>query len=129
MFCAAMVFAFTGCSKDLEKDIVGSWSMVSTTIFETIQGQTHTETETPEEGESTIFTFNEDNTCSKSVTYAGQNFTTNGTYSIKDDQLTITMEEQTSTGKIEIDGSDMTLTFTETQGEVTLKVVSKFKRV
>ena len=131
MFCAAMFFAFTGCSKDFEKDIVGSWRLVSTTITETIQGQSHTETETPDEGESTIMTFNEDNTCSESVTYEGQTFTTTGTYSINGDQLTIQLQDQDepSTSTIDIDGNNMTLTYTESYGEASIKVVAKLKKI
>lgn len=131
MFCTAMVFAFTGCSKDLEKDIIGSWRLVNTTITETIQGQSHTETETPDEGESTIMTFNEDNTCSESVTYDGQTFTSTGTYSINGDQLTIHFagEEEPTTSTIDIDGSNMTLTYTESYGEASIKVVAKLKKI
>lgn len=131
MFCAAMVFAFTGCSKDLEKEIVGSWRWESTTITETIQGQSHTETDTPDEGESTIFTFNEDNTCSETVTYEGQTFTTTGTYSLNGDQLTIQLQDQDepSTSTVDIDGSDMTLTYTESYGEASIKMVAKMKKI
>lgn len=131
MFCAAMVFAFTGCSKDTEKDIVGSWSLVSTTVTETIQGQSHTETETPEEGESSIATFNEDHTYKIVVTYRESgSFTTTGTYSLDGDKLTITLEgQEPQTGTVKIDGDDMTLTYTESYGEASVSIVSKMKRV
>ena len=130
MCCAAMMFVFTGCSKDLEDEIIGSWSLQSETVTETYNGQTHTETEYPEEGESTIITFNEDNTFTEVVIYDGNDFTTTGTYSINGDKLTINPEDdEPSTGTLEIDGKDMTLTYSESYGNMSIKAVGKFKKI
>ena len=134
MCCAAIVFAFTGCSKDNAKDIIGSWSLQSTTVTETFNGQSHTETETLEEGESSIYTFNEDNSYSNVITYDGQSYTRTGTYSISGDKLTINTvdfdgEAETYTCTVKIDGNDMTLTFTESQNGFTITEVSSLKRI
>ena len=130
MCCAVMMFAFTGCSKDLEDEIIGSWSLVSETVIETYNGQSHTETEYPEEGDSTIITFNEDNTYTEVVIYDGNDFTTTGTYSINGDKLTINPEDdEPSTGTLEIDGKNMTLTYSESYGNMSIKAVGKFKKI
>ena len=131
MCCAAIVFAFTGCSKDLEDEIIGSWSLQSETVSETYNGQTHTETETLEEGESVIMTFNEDNTLTEVVVYDGNEFTSTGTYSINGDKLTVHMEgdDESTTSTLDIDGNTMTITYSESFGGGTVKVVSKFKKI
>lgn len=128
MCCAAMMFALTGCSDDFEEDdLIGSWNLKKTTYTETISGLTgeyaqyngtHTETEYPENGESTILTFNSDHTCTNTETYEGQTYTSNATWSLNDDKLTITYIEggETSTEQatiVELDGSKLVLSYSE----------------
>ena len=128
MCCAAMMFAFTGCSDDFEEDdLIGSWDLKKTTYTETISGLTgeyaqyngtHTETEYPENGESTTLTFNSDHTCTSAETFEGQTYTSNATWSLNDDKLTITYIEggETSTEQatiVELDGSKLVLSYSE----------------
>lgn len=130
MCCAAMMLAFTSCSKDLEDEIVGSWKMVSETVTETYNGQSHSETEYLEEGDSVIYTFNEDKTYTEVIIYDGNDFTTTGTYSINGDKLTINPEDDDpTTSTLEIDGNDMTITYSESFGESAVKIVGKFKKI
>lgn len=130
MCCAAMMLVFTSCSKDLEDEIVGSWKMVSETVTETYNGQSHSETEYPEEGDSVIYTFNEDNTYTVVITYDGNDFTTTGTYSINGDKLTINPEDDDPTiSTLEIDGNNMTITYSESFGEDAVMIVAKFKKI
>lgn len=131
LFVAASMVALTGCSKDVEKEIIGSWRLISTTMTETYQGQTHTETETPAEDEVVIYKFNENNTFSMSANYEGHDFTRTGTYSLDGDKLTIKFDEdeQSSTGTVKIDGSDMTMTFIESYEGSSIEMVSRLKKV
>ena len=131
MCCAAMMLAFMSCSKDLEDAIVGSWKMVSETVTETYNGQSHSETEYPEEGDSVIYTFNEDNTYTEVIIYDGNDFTTTGTYSINGDKLTIHREgdDEPNISTLEIDGNTMTITYSESFGEETVMIVGKFKKI
>ena len=128
LFSAAIVFAFTGCTKDLEKDIVGSWKTVGGTVTQTIDGESHTTPVTLGEGDSTIMTFNEDHTYVNVTVYGGQSRTGTGTYSIKDDKLTLTDSKgDVTVCTIDIDGDEMTLTYVESreEGPVTMVVVLK----
>jgi hypothetical protein len=131
LFVAAAMFALTGCSKDAEKDIIGSWRLLSTTVTETYQGQTHSETETLTEDEPIIYTFNENNTFSMSANYEGNDFDRTGTYSLNNDKLTIKWddEEQSFTGTVKIDGGDMTMTFIESYDGSSIETVSRMKKV
>ena len=133
LFCAVMTLAFTGCSKDdFEKDIVGTWKAISITFTEVYDGQSHTETETPE-GDSRI-TFNSDKTYQ--LTTDGE-VVARGTWNIKDDKLTMTITEGDGIGMenatIDIDGSDMTLTMSESYSEggrtMSITIVMKLKKV
>ena len=132
MFVAASMFALVGCSKDEEKEIIGSWRLLSTTVTETYQGQTHSETETPTEDEVVIFTFNENNTFSLSTNYEGNEFTRTGSYSLNGDKLSMKYDDEdefSSTGTVKIDGSDMTMTFTGTYEDSSYETVSRLKKV
>lgn len=126
MFCAAMAFAFMGCSKDFENDILGSWKVISMTYTETYQGQTHTETDTPEGLK--VITFNSDHTYQG--TTDGQ-VEDSGTWSLDDDKLTLnSVEDGTQNFTIDIDGSDMTLTASMSFGDDgSYKAVLKLKKV
>ena len=131
MFVAATVFAFTGCSKDYEDEIIGTWKVKNITITETFNGQSHTEDETPE-GECTI-TFNEDKTVVATTVEDGYTETENGTYSIDDDTLIMTLDGETQKLAIDIDGDDMTLTlnqsFSEGDMSMSMKMVMKLKKI
>ena len=130
MFCAAMMFAFTSCSKDFsEDDLIDSWQLKKTVVTETISGLTgeyaqyngtHTETEYPENGESTTLTFNSDHTCTSTEIGDGgdYSYTSNATWSLNDDKLTITYiedgETRTEQATIdELDGSKLVMSFSE----------------
>ena len=130
MCCAAMMFALTGCSDDFEEDdLIGSWNLKKTTYTETISGLTgeyaqyngtHTETEYPGDGESTTLTFNSDHTFTSTEIGDGGGFsyTSNGTWSLNDDKLTITYtdEGETSTSQVtidELDGSKLVMSYSE----------------
>ncbi len=132
MVCAAMVLAFTGCSKENDNgggDLVGSWLMLEITVTETIQGQPHSETETPEEGERTVFNFKKDNTFSTDIVYGEHEFIKTGTYSAKNGQLTIKYDEdeEVAEGSYQIEGDDLTLIITvdENGAIVTTKTILK----
>ena len=132
MFIAASMVALTGCSKDTENEIIGSWRLLSTTITETYQGQTHSETETLTEDEVIIYTFNANNTFSLSTNYEGDDFTRTGSYSLNGDKLTMKFDDEDEvsfTGTVKIDGSDMTLTFAESNGGESIEMVSRLKKV
>jgi hypothetical protein len=129
--CAVMVLAFTGCSKNLEEEIIGSWRMQSITQTEDFHGQSHSETVIFDEDEIVIFTFNEDNSFSQESINGEQTFTRSGTYSISGDKLTFIIpdEEEPFTSVVKIDGSDMTLTYSEIHGEETVNVVASLKKI
>ena len=131
MCCAAMMFVFTGCSKNLEDEIIGSWKLQSTTITENIDGQSHTETETYGENEIVIYTFNEDKTFSQEITFESQTYTKSGTYSVSGDKLTFTSngEDEPYTCTVKIDGKDMTLTYSQSYGGATITEVAQLKKV
>jgi hypothetical protein len=131
MFVAASMFAFTGCSKDYEDEIIGTWKVTSIIVTETFNGQSHTEDETPQ-GENTL-TFNEDKTVVATTVEEGHTETENGTYSIDDDTLIMTLEGETQRLAIDIDGNDMTLTLNQSfsEGDMTMsmKAVMKLKKI
>lgn len=131
MFVAATMFAFTGCSKDYEDEIIGTWKVTSISVTETFNGQSHTEDETPQ-GEYTL-TFNEDKTVVATAVEEGHTETDNGTYSIDDDTLIMTLEGETQRLAIDIDGNDMTLTLNQSfsEGDMTMsmKAVMKLKKI
>lgn len=132
MMCAAMVFALTGCSKDLDKDIVGTWKVTDVTITETYNGQSHTESEPIEDDMRLIF--NEDK--SFQATTNGR-VEVSGTWSLKDDQLTMINNSDGDLGfetaTVKIDGNSMTLTSTQTEsynGEsFSMKIIMTLQKV
>lgn len=134
MCCAAMMFAFTGCSKDFsEDDLIGSWQLKKTVVTETYSGLTgefaqyngtHSETEYPENGESQTLTFNSDHTFTATEIGDGgdYSYTSNGTWSLNDDKLTITYidEDGTDTQQAtidELDGSKLVMSFSESMDQ------------
>ena len=132
MMCAAMVFALTGCSKNLDKDIVGTWKVTDVTITETYNGQSHTESETIDDDERLIF--NEDKTFQATTNGRVE---VSGTWSLKDDQLTMINNSDGDldfeTATVKIDGNSMTLTSTQTEsynGEsFSMKIIMTLQKV
>lgn len=132
MMCAAMVFALTGCAKDLDKDIVGTWKVTDVTITETYNGQSHTESETIDDDERLIF--NEDKTFQATTNGRVE---VSGTWSLKDDQLTMINNSDGDldfeTATVKIDGNSMTLTSTQTEsynGEsFSMKIIMTLQKV
>lgn len=97
--CAVLVLSLSGCSKNYEDLIVGKWNAVSADMTTTVSGMgeeydgTETDTQNFEEGDAS-FTFNEDGSFeSYSVGDEEEGpSTTKGTYTVKDDQLTLNVE-------------------------------------
>ena len=124
---AALTLSLTGCSKDPEDLIIGSWEMTSMTMSLTSSetpDQPWVETWSPEAGESTVLTFNKDNTMTITETADGHSETENGTYNVDDNTLsmTYTVEDgpltKTQTFTIsKIDKKNMTLTANESGEE------------
>ena len=128
---AALTLSLTSCGKDAEDLIIGSWEMISATYTMTTSGLTgdyaqyngtQTETETPAAGESTVMTFQKDGTYTNVNTDEDGTYTTSGTYTVKDDKLTMTMTEgnQTETMTFNIDNIDkknMVISYSETGTE------------
>ena len=129
MFCAAMVFALTGCSKDMEKDIVGTWKVTDVTMTWSYNGQPYTESEPIEDDLRLIF--NEDKTFQATT---NGDVEASGTWSLKDDQLTMINDSDGDLGfdtaTVKIDGNSMTLTATQTDGEsISMKIVMTLQKV
>lgn len=118
MFVAAAMFAVTGCSKDDEggsvsKDkIEGSWAMETMTVTQTVSGLTseyaamngsRTNTSGPEEGESSIFIFNNDGTVSNVNVFIDHD---------NNDEIV----NQTSTGTWSLNGKELTLILVDEEG-------------
>ncbi len=122
---AALTLSLTGCSKDPEDLIIGSWEVTSMTVSlssSNAPDQPWNETWTPENGESTVLTFKKDNTVTIVNTENGRTETENGTYDVDDNTLTMTITEEegptTQTFTIsKIDKKNMTLTENESYTE------------
>ena len=123
VFGAALIMCTIGCSKDPEDLIIGSWDVQNIIMSRTISGLTGEfaeyngtvcDTIAPEPGESTTLTFNKDNTC-VIVNVEQQNTDTqNGTYTVVDKTLTMTIDGDAETYVIDnIDKKNMTLSVTE----------------
>ena len=106
---AALTLSLTGCSKDPEDLIIGSWEVTDMTFSMTSSAtpdQPWTETITPENGESTVLTFKKDGTLTIVDTDADGTTTETGTYDVDDDKLTMTYKDE--------DGDTVNDTFTIT---------------
>ena len=94
-FVAALALAVTGCQKDPEDLIIGSWQVESQVYTTTTGSRTHTETETPQPGESVVLTFNKDLSFVGTMTWTEDGETVSethhGTYSISGDQVAMTV--------------------------------------
>ena len=100
MFVAAAMFSFTGCSKDEKtvdkNDVVGNWNLETMVLTRTISGLTgeyavmngtQSQNVGPDEGESSIFTFNSDGTCIIQNNFQEGNETSTGTWSVSGNNL------------------------------------------
>ena len=115
---AALTLSLTGCSKDPEDLIIGTWEVTSMTMSLTSSeapDQPWTETVTPENGESTVLTFAKDNTVTIVDTESDGHYETEtGTYSVNDHTLTMTFEGDSETYTISnIDKKNMTISASE----------------
>lgn len=126
---AALTLSLTGCSKDPEDLIIGTWTETEATYTETDNGETTTRSML-EEGETVEMTFNKDLTYTTIYHSNIGDSEEHGTYSISGDKLSFTStidfggESETYTEVYNIDNIDkksMTLSMGEsmTNGEET----------
>ncbi len=113
ILCAVLTLGFTACQRDYEDLIIGLWEVVSSTLITTDNG---TFTETPEEGQQEVLTFNKDLSCVMSETeHSGDESLTEsfrGTYSISDDLLTMVVTYNWTDDEGDLHSDVQTLTFT-----------------
>lgn len=128
--CAALTFGLTSCSKDAEDLIIGSWDFVSMNMSMTYGDENYNETITPDEGESTTYTFKKDGTMQMTDVSADGTETENGTYTVKDDQITITSSRgETETYTItKIDKKEMAWNASESYEGSSVSVTIHFKK-
>lgn len=133
---AALTLCLTGCKKDYENLIVGSWEQtsMSLTVTSSQMDQPWSETWTPEEGERTVITFNNDNTVTVVETNHDETETTRGTYNVDGDKLTMTMDGETETFNIDkLDSKNLSISYSESGTEegvtYTESMVVNFKKV
>ncbi|MBR0170387.1 MAG: lipocalin family protein [Bacteroidales bacterium] len=90
---AALTLSLTGCKKDNEDLILGTWTLDSASATYTMEGQTRTESMSPEDATETL-TFKKDGTLTQNVKYDdGEEEVSDGKWSMKDDKLTIEYED------------------------------------
>ena len=138
---AALTLSLTGCSKDPEDLIIGTWEETEATYTETHNGNTETHSMI-EAGETVEITFNKDLTYTSVYHSNVGDSEDHGTYSISGDKLTFTStiefggESETTTEVYNIDNIDkknMTLSASESmtfEGETysySIKIVCKKK--
>jgi hypothetical protein len=118
--CAALTFGLTSCAKDAEDLIVGSWNVDKIAIELTYGEESYSQDVPFDEGESTTMTFKKNgeieivNVERNSDTGELTTETTTGTYTVKDNLLTITAEGRPSEFNIEsIDKNAMALVMSE----------------
>ena len=125
IFCAAMAMTLTSCKKDAEDLIIGDWDYVNAEIKYTVSGltgeyamynQDTTAIEEPEAGESQTITFRKDGTFTMSSTYPEEGTQTeNGTYTIENENITLTVNNEPQVFQLAVDKKTLSLTLTETQ--------------
>lgn len=90
---AALTLSLTGCKKDNEDLILGTWTLDSASATYTMEGQTRTESMSPEDATETL-TFKKDGTLTQNVKYDdGEEEVSDGKWSMKDNKLTIEYED------------------------------------
>ena len=165
MFVAATMFAVTGCSKDEDSvnkdDVVGSWSLDKMIMTQTVSGLTgeyaiyngsQTQESGPEEGESSIFTFNSDGTINVANTFIDHDNndeivteTGTGTWSLSGNKLAfdVVYDNQDTDSQVfvveEVTGTKLVLSTEKTQTDsqsipgqtatITYSVKLKFNKV
>lgn len=138
---AALTLSLTGCSKDPEDLIIGTWIETEATYTENDNGEITTQSML-EEGESLEMTFNKDLTYTSIYHSNAGDSEEHGTYSVSGDKLSITStiefdgESETTTEVFNIDNIDKknmtismgeTMTFGEETYSYTIKIVLKKK--
>ena len=139
-FVAVMTLAVTGCQKDPEDLIIGTWNATTAYATTTITGfgeefdGTSTDTVTFAEGDYS-FTFNKDNTMTIHAVdeESGTATDSQATYTINDKTLTITMDgEPQEMTIVEISKKDLVLSYTvsmaQGEGSMTLGAEIHFKK-
>ena len=139
-FVAVVTLAVTGCQKDPEDLIIGTWNATTAYATTTITGfgeefdGTSIDTVTFAEGDYS-FTFNKDNTLVlHSVDEeSGAAEDTQATYTISDKKVTITIEGQSQEMTItEISKKDLVLTFSismaQDEASMTMDTEMHFKK-
>ncbi len=128
MFCAALVLTLTGCSKDPEDLIIGTWNATKVISTYTYNGHTETETDTFKEGESQM-TFKEDGTVVIKSTDNGEVSEETGSYTVDDHKITLTAEGQSLIGDIvSIDKKEMEIKFNMSMQGATMTADMFFKK-
>ena len=115
-FVVALTLGITGCQKDNEDLIIGKWNVLDMISTTTISGMGSeydgvvTDTVTYKEGEAS-FTFNEDNTVvAYSIEENGEPSIENGTYTLNDNSLILTLDDQSAEMTIvKLNKKEMTL--------------------
>ena len=136
--CAALTLTFASCTKDAEDLIIGSWQGIEELVNE--QGSDETEVYVFDETQEVIWTFNKDLTFTMMNKWVdeehgrSETLNQNGTYSVKDNKLTITAtygnESDTYTLDIDyIDKEGMMLSMTETDGSYGYTMKIRFRRI
>ena len=120
------VFGFTSCEKEPSKAIVGTWK--ATTVEMSIQG-IKMEMDMAEMGGEMEFTFEKDGTGYARENFEGESVTSDMTYSIAGNMLTMTIEGDTESIPFTIDGNHMTWTMDgEFIGEEGMNVIIHFEK-
>ncbi len=128
MFFAAIVLTLTGCSKDPEDLIIGTWNATKVIATYTYDGNTETETETFKEGEAQM-TFKDNGTVVIKSTDNGVASEETGSYDVDDNKITLTSEGQSMTGDIvSIDKKEMEIKFNMSMQGVSMTADMFFKK-
>ena len=104
------VLSFTSCEKQPEKAIVGTWKA---TTAEMSVGGMKMEVDVSEMGGNIEFTFKNDGTGSITFSDEDGSETSNMTYSVSDNLLTLTADGETHSFPFSIVENHMTMTFGE----------------
>ena len=133
---ALFAIAMVSCSKvnDTEKLIIGQWQETEVIGTTTINGVTGEPESMLEPDETTVITFNKDHTYSSLWTTDGGEVESKGTWSVKDNTLTMTSESISTECNIdELDKNNMVLSYHESGVESGLSystlVVIKMKKI
>ena len=107
------VFTFSSCSKDDDDSIVGKWEYTSTKV----EGKGVTLAFDAEEGESEIFEFKSDGTCTNTTEDDGGKEVVTGKYSTNGNILSIIDDKDGDEYKIKFSVSGNTLGIQETESQ------------